>query len=90
MQGIAAVVSAVMPSLHMSYPGNNLDFNTERLGALQTCVNSEWFGWIATGPASIPVASPGLGIAGGKKSKEKKIGTNTAVETALILVRGAW
>lgn len=42
----------------------------------------------ATGPASIPVASLGLGIAGGK-NKEKKIGSNTAVETALILARGA-
>lgn len=73
MQRIAAVVPAVIPSLHMSYPGNNLHFNTERLGALQTCVNSEWFGWIATGPASIPVASPGFGIAGEKKSKEKRL-----------------
>lgn len=72
MQRMATAVSAVIPSPHMSYPGNNLHFNTGRLVALQTFVNSlllltnglrDFDELLMALHLSIPEASPGFGTA---------------------------
>lgn len=72
MRRMATAVSAVIPSPHMSYPGNNLHFNTGRWVALQTFANSlllwtngrrDFDELLVALHLSVPAASPGLGTA---------------------------